>query len=271
MIGLKNFLPCLVVCMLIGYLGTRVPMLLAQTAHQLFTPDGQPIPQKGDFGQKDSPPKGPEAKPLVDDPDQVVPLDPQKKVFLARDRKNVLFLGEVCLREGALEFFVCAKNSKEYESIISTEARPSIIHAGLLATGIEPGKPVRFAPEFEAASGPKVKITVRWQDAEGKRHEIDAKDWVQEVNTPDCLQTEWVFSGSLFQKLENEKMRYLADVTGEIIGVSNFPSVVMDLPIQSSSGNSELLFRANTEKIPPLETPVTVILTPELPPKKQAL
>jgi hypothetical protein len=255
--------------MSISHLAAGVPKLFAQVVRQSFTSDGRLIPQKEEPEQNDSSLQGPAAKPLVDDPDQVVPLDPQKQVFLARDRKSVLFLGEVCLREGALEFFVCAKNSKEYESIISTTARPSIIHAGLLATGIEPGKPVRFTSEFEAASGPKVKITVRWQDAEGKRHEIDAKDWVQEVNTPNCLQTEWVFSGSLFQKLENEKMRYLADVTGEIIGVSNFPSVVMDLPIQSSSDNSELLFRANTEKIPPVETPVTVILTPELPPKKQ--
>ncbi|MCL2349236.1 MAG: YdjY domain-containing protein [Planctomycetaceae bacterium] len=269
MIRSKNLLPCLFVCISIGYWGGGTPILFAQAVRQLSTSDGRTIYAKKASEQNDLPAQGPATEPLVDDQDQVVPLDPQKTVFLTCDRKSVLFPGQICLREGALEFFVCAKNSKEHESIISTTAKPSIIHAGLLATGVEPGKPVRFTPEFEAASGPKVKMTVRWQDAEGKRHEIDAKDWVQEVNTHGCLQTDWVFSGSLFQKLENGKIRYLADVTGEIIGVSNFSGVVLDLPIQSSSDNSELLFRACTEKIPPLETPVTVILTPELPIKKQ--
>jgi hypothetical protein len=39
---------------------------------------------------------------------------------------------------------------------------------------------------------------------------------------------------------------------------------MLDLPIESSQSNEALLFRAFTERIPPLGTPVTLLLTPKL-------
>jgi hypothetical protein len=75
------------------------------------------------------------------------------------------------------------------------------------------------------------------------------------------MSTHWVFAGSMFRKLEGGKNQYLADVTGEIIGVSNFPTVVLDLPIASTSDNNDLLFQAFTDKIPSLASDITVILT----------
>jgi hypothetical protein len=37
---------------------------------------------------------------------------------------------------------------------------------------------------------------------------------------------------------------------------------LLDLPIDSSKNNADLNFEAHTERIPPLETKVTVILEP---------
>ena len=59
----------------------------------------------------------------------------------------------MCLREGYLEHLLCLSRSKEHESILATEAAPRMIHAGLLLTGAEAGKPVQFLPEFRAPSG----------------------------------------------------------------------------------------------------------------------
>jgi hypothetical protein len=49
-----------------------------------------------------------------------------------------------------------------------------------------------------------------------------------------------------------------------LICVSNFPSAVLDVPIQSTDSNAALLFAAYTERIPPIGTPVTIVLAPKL-------
>jgi len=101
---------------------------------------------------------------------------------------------------------------------------------------------------------------LRWLDKDGKRLETKAEEWVQETESKNKMSTHWVFAGSRFQKLNGGRNQYLADVTGEIIGVSNFPTVVLDLPIASTSNNSDLLFQAFTDKIPCEGTQLTVIL-----------
>ena len=230
--------------------------VLAQTIRD---DDSKHLPTKSPEGEKTK--KLPD--PLVDKDLKLIPLSQEKSIFLAQDRSCLIVLGEICLREGMLEFFLCSNNSKEHESIIATKAKPSLIHVGLLAMGAEPGKSVQYTPNFIAASGPQINITVRWLDQNGKQQEAKAEEWVQESKTKNQMSTHWVFTGSMFQKLENNKNQYLADVTGEIIGVSNFPTVVLDLPIESTSDNSVLLFQAYTERIPPVGTPVTIILKKE--------
>jgi len=42
--------------------------------------------------------------------------------------------------------------------VIVASVRPSIVHAGLMAVGAQPGSPVRFIPKFEPASGAQIEI-----------------------------------------------------------------------------------------------------------------
>jgi hypothetical protein len=51
---------------------------------------------------------------------------------------------------------------------------------------------------------------------------------------------------------------------GEFICVSNFGAATMDVPVESSSEASSLLFQANTEQIPDLGTLVLLVLEPEV-------
>ena len=233
-----------------------IGVVLGQTVRQTFSDDGQLIISEPVEKKEEKLPE-----PLVDEDAQLIALSPDRSIFLAADRKSVVFLAEVCLREGPLEFFVCAKNSKEHESILATRAKPSLIHVGLLAMGAEPGTPVQFTPKFAPATGPRIDITLHWLDKDGKRQKAKAEEWVQEIASKKQMSTYWVFTGSLFQKLEGGKNQYVADVTGEIIGVSNFPTVVLDLPVASTSDNRDLLFQAFTEKIPAEGTKITIILT----------
>src|SRR5262245_2336776 len=66
--------------------------------------------------------------------------------------------------------------------------------------------------------------------------------------------------------LAPNELTYLAN-GGDVVCVSNFESALLDLPIKSSSANAALIFEADTERIPPVGTKVTVIFEP-VPEKK---
>ena len=80
------------------------------------------------------------------------------------NRKEVVVGGVVALAKGEIEVFACPKLSKEHEAILATRCPARLVHAGLLAIGLEPGRPVSFDPEYAPARGPKVTVRVRWKD-----------------------------------------------------------------------------------------------------------
>jgi hypothetical protein len=160
--------------------------------------------------------------------------------------------------------FACLKGTKEHESIISVDAKAYIIHAGLLAVGAKQGTPVEFQPQYKPATGTTIDITCIWTDEAGKVRHQKAHDWIQNVETKKPLELDWVFAGSRMYKDEDTGQEFYQAEGGELICVSNFPSAMLDLPVESSQANNALLFQAFTDKIPPKGTKVRLVLTPRL-------
>jgi hypothetical protein len=73
-----------------------------------------------------------------------------------------------------------------------------------------------------------------------------------------------VFAGSGFYVDEATKRQYYMAEAGDFICVSNFPDAMLDVPMESTSENDDLLFEAFTENIPPKGTKVTLVMTPEI-------
>lgn len=267
-----------------------------------------------------------------------VPLNKQETVLLDAANKKVIVKTKVCLRDGVLEMLLCRKHTKEHESILTFDGRAYLIHTGLLAVGAEPGEPMLYLDgKFTPPKGQKLKITLKWDDKEGKAQEANAKEWIRTAtrryfvenletlpasvvipedselrydqkfkelawfgpmskeqrdkllkmsddkayqkavksiydrSQPRGMNADWIFTGSGFY-VETEGpdkgKRYYKAEGGEVICVANFPSAMIDVNQEStSSGESNLLYEAWTEKIPPLGTPVTVEISP-LPDKK---
>ena len=85
------------------------------------------------------------------------------------------------------------------------------------------------------------------------------------------LDHDWVFAGShIASHPETGEEFYVADRSGELVCVSNFPSALIDLPIESSSDNASLGFQADEASIPQKGTPVRVFLVPAKSKKGQA-
>lgn len=216
-----------------------------------------------DTPQAETPADVPPKKILAKDPPGMKRLDPECNAWIDPKFKRVVVDGEVCLTEGQLEMFACIKGTKEHESILAIDCKAFVLHAALLAAGAEAGAPVQFTPAYKPASGTPIDISLVWTDSSGI-HRAKAQDWVKNYKTGKTLEYGWVFAGSGFYEDEETKEKHYMAEGGDLICVSNFPSAMLDLPIESSQSNNALTFAANTEVIPPRGTKVRVVLTPRV-------
>lgn len=214
------------------------------------------------FPQQKAPPKkGPPVKKVAVGRSIFVEVEDQKAV-------RVLVEASVCLRKGALEHLLTRRGCKEHEAILAADIDARDLHAALLLTGAEPGRPMVFRPKAKPPSGTAVKITLAYKNKGGKEVKLPAQQWIRHVKTGKDLHVDWVFVGSVFvvDDADPAKVRYLAQ-HGDVICVANFESALLDLPILSTA-SGEVDYEAHTDRIPPLQTPVLVILEPARPKKK---
>ena len=206
------------------------------------------------------PPTPPETKKAPEV--KKVPAGKNITICIQGDKRFVQVETVVCLREGALEQLLTRKGTKEHEAILSADIDARDLHKALLATGAEPGSPVQYQPRFKAPSGPTVKVSVQWEE-KGKLRTEPAQKWVQNEMTKKELKSDWVFAGSRFIKNPEEgKPDYYLANDGDVICVANFESALLDLPFNSSKVDAERSFVAFTERIPPKDTKVLLILEP---------
>jgi hypothetical protein len=196
-----------------------------------------------------------------------------KKVNVARNiwlevlpdgRRQVLVSAEVILRRGHLELLLTRKHGKEHEAILAADVDARKVHEALLLTGVEPGKPARFDPEFAPASGPAIEVTLSYT-LDGKEKTVRGQEWIRNQQNDKEMDCGWVFAGSILAPdLFDEKgpKRYLANDGGDLIAVVNLPSAVIDLTVRSLKNPDDRSFEAWTERVPPEGTPVVVTLTP---------
>ncbi len=187
-----------------------------------------------------------------------------------------------------LELAVCTPNTKEYESLLVTQARPSNVHAALLLLGLEPGKPGTYVWKDDKVqpvdpTGPPLDVRFILGRGSADEREIDPRTWV--VNADDPKQTfgadwqaapgrgnGWVFAGSRIVRRDvgrGEQDFYLADGDdGSLVGLMTFGSETIAWR-RTISPDSEITapeWIANVAAMPPVGTPVIVRITPAQPP-----
>jgi hypothetical protein len=239
------------------------PKLVAADPEQ---PKGEPLP---DF-------------PMINPKNKVKALHPDGKSIIAElatvdGKTKVIRVGivaEVCLREGALEQFLCKKGTKEHEAIVRVDMDAELVHLAILTTGAKPGTPTGFIDpkteqaKYTPATGSKVKVTVHYKK-DGKLHTHPAQEWIWDLNKKMIMPHDWVFAGSVFIKDPDDpgKKPFYGANSGDIFSISNFPYSTLEFPVQISKDDAQLTYEARTEKIPPLTSKVWVLV--ELMPEKK--
>lgn len=188
-------------------------------------------------------------------------LAPDAEVWIDPVAKTVVVGCSVAIDSGPIEYFACTKGSKEHESVVAARSSARLVHAALLAVGLVPGKPVSFQPEYAAASGPVVRVTMRWRAEDGGVREAAGQDWVRDTRSGGRMREDWVFAGSSFWTDPVDGTEHYQADGGDLVCVSNFPTAMLDIPIESSQSNDALLFEAFAGRVPPAGTPVDMVLS----------
>ena len=165
---------------------------------------------------------------------------------------------------------------RDHESLVSTRARASHIHAGLLLLGLEPGEPGTWDESYDENAerwtstptppeGPGVAIELRWADpATGEEHTAEPRDWIRNIDTDEAFPDGvWRFAGSLFV-IRQGRERYDADFTGTIVGLCQFGSEVLgfEQPFHHDQAYEHPIWFARNEAVPPFGTEIRVRLVP---------
>jgi hypothetical protein len=212
--------------------------------------------------------------PKLDPKNTISHLNPEKTIFAElagpEGKKKVVrigLVGEVCLREGPLEVFLCKKGTKEHEAIVRVDADAQFIHLALETAGAEAGKPTQFIdpkteePKWKAATGSKVNVTVHYTK-DGKTQTHPAQDWIWDHKKKAAIPHGWVFPGSVTISDPDSGKKFYGANSGDIISISNFPFSMLEIPVEISKDDAFLSYEAKTDKIPPLFSKVWVILEP---------
>lgn len=133
-----------------------------------------------------------------------------------------------------LEVAVCTWDTREYESLFATSAKPSTIHAGLLMLGLEPGAPGAWDTDDTNTlipippTGPLVEISVLVTAPNGSGTSVPLASLIRFADEApaDVKDTPitWRFTGSQLipNRTDPGRSIYRADIEGNIIGLSSF-------------------------------------------------
>ncbi|MFA9477256.1 YdjY domain-containing protein [Phycisphaerales bacterium AB-hyl4] len=174
----------------------------------------------------------------------------------------------VVLRDGDwLELLVCSPQTREHESILTVEARPSHIHLALLLLGYQPGSPMQWEQTDDGyltrpPQGELLSIYIAYEDDDGEEVEVPATDWIRHEPTGETMAGNvWLFAGSVFERIHEQNL-YVADLNGTIVSLVNFGDDLIARPTQVTDQTDEQRWNTYTERIPETGTSVKLRIRP---------
>jgi hypothetical protein len=138
----------------------------------------KPVPDKGPDDEKKKPlPPLPEK--LIAEIKGTTPLNPDSTVLLDVAGGQLILRTEVACKDCLLEMLLVPEGNREHETILRIRSKAYVIHTGLLALGLEPGKPAEFSPKFVPADGPEIEIEAVWVDDKGELQRKPVQQWIR--------------------------------------------------------------------------------------------
>lgn len=173
-----------------------------------------------------------------------------------------------------LEVTVCTPDTKEHESLVVTNAKPSHVHAALLAVGFASGAPGRWKWDGTkldaiAPTGDPLEVSIAYRRPDGQEVESPATSWITNADPTGpkfaaAAGSRFVFAGSAMVQRQRREL-YDADGSGLLIGLTTFgsESIAWSEVISHDASIEEPEWIADTKVVPKFGTPVVVRIRPK--------
>jgi hypothetical protein len=213
----------------------------------LSTPPASPPPRPGepaDWGRIKEPP----VKRIGRDTYQV------DNILINKREKSIVLPGKVNMQEGLVELLACGRYGKLHESVLMLPVEPYYVQVALLLIGLQPGeKKLKYQGDPGLPVGDPVEIYVEWKER-GRVVRKRAEELIFDKSAGRAMpHTRWVFTGSLIHD-----GNFMAQIEQSIVTTYHDPMTIIDNPL--SGGGDDTIYFVNKEVVPPVGTPVTVII-----------
>ena len=168
--------------------------------------------------------------------------------------------------KGAVEYLVCGRNGKEYESIIVVDATGKEIYEALEKLGVKAGTPPGYDAEKDEPTPPtgtEFLIYAEWKDGDETK-KVRAEELIFNVKTQKTMShVAWVYSGSRvvadLDSDDEDAMMPQAFMSNDIVALKRFDaSALFQNPLPESE--EENIYKKNAALMPKLGTPVTLTI-----------
>lgn len=165
-----------------------------------------------------------------------------------------------------LELLACRAGTREYESVVATEADASQLNIALTLLGLTPGQPARTEKNeagqrlFFAPHGPTLELFFVLDDQPDAP--IPANQWVIDQQTREIMpDNTWVFTGSTIIEFQGNRF-FMAEKNGTVVSLLNFGDELVSRPTDQSEAGGTDFWTANTDAIPPIGTALKLRFQP---------
>lgn len=181
------------------------------------------------------------------------------RVEFDKEQRTVTLPARICIRTQVVEYALVTQQGKTYESLLTTEARPTDIHLAFLLLGVSP---VQVGGEFRTGApvpdANSLRIQVTWE-ADGRPASYPLSELIslsdeRQPQSPRALVLDrWLYNGSVFGEAG-----FAAQTEGSIISLIRDPAALVNNPA-ADRDNDQIHF-PNQGLLPAEGSPVRVIL-----------
>ena len=189
------------------------------------------------------------------------------QVTLDKKSREIRFPTKVNMDQGLLEYLIVLAKGKVHESLLVTEISPTHLNLAftllryspspeLFSLTDENGRVIEEHPKVSdtVKAGARIAIDLEWID-KGKTRRIAANEWIQHIVTSAHMKAgPWLYTGADIQE-----GKYIPEITGDLCAIMVDPGGITNYP---GDDNGDNVWFAFPKRVPPVGTPVTVIISP---------
>lgn len=177
------------------------------------------------------------------------------------------------MTEGLLEYVLVHEHGKTHESLLRTSISPTELNVAMLLSHYEANlkEAAQFLPDptpmtqklmAEPMAKPganQINLTVRWKDKDGKEQSAPVTRWIHEKDAKSAREAQhWSYTGSMISQTG-----FAAQFDGSMIAIYFDLISLVNFPIKENANDD--LWKVETAKVPAVDTPVTLVITPKSP------